>query len=154
LITATRPTNVDSAGWVGITGQKDSLRYMNSDEISHHIARLKESFLCAAARGGRTAECASLLDLGAELEWHEPSDDTPLIAAVRNGHQETSALLLAYGANAATRDANGNTIMHIISSRGDESMASLFSPNASALALCTNNDGMTGTPSVYQSTIF
>lgn len=89
------------------------------------------------------SECASLLDLGAELEWHEPNDDTPLIAAVRNGHQDVAALLLAYGADPATRDANGNTIMHIISMRGDEGMASLFSPNAPALALHTNNDGMT-----------
>lgn len=101
----------------------------------------------------RSAPGASLLDLGAELEWHdEPNDDTPLLASVRNGHQDVAALLLAYGADPATRDGHGNTIMHIISARGDEGMASLFSPNASALALSTNDDGMTGTSSGYQCT--
>ena len=119
---------------------------MSHNEINHHIARLKESFLCAAARGGRIQECASLLDLGAEIEWHEEhNDDTPLIAAVKNGHQDVAALLLAHGANPAIRDRDGNTVMHLASSIGDEGMASLFSPNASALSLSTNNAGMTGT---------
>jgi len=102
--------------------------------------------LCAAARGGRIQECASLLDLGAEIEWRdENNDDTPLISAVRNGHQDVAALLLAHGANPSVRDQDGNTVMHLASSIGDEGMASLLSPNASALSLSTNNDGMTGT---------
>ena len=113
-------------------------------QINDHIARLKESFLCAAARGGRLEECASLLELGAEIEWRENNDDTPLIAAVRNGHQDVAALLLAHGANPTIRDRDGNSVMHLASSTGDEGMASLFSPNASALCLSTNNDGMTG----------
>ena len=66
---------------------------MSYNNINEYIARLKESFLCAAARGGRIQECASLLDLGAEVEWHEIDDDTPLIAAVRNGHQDVAALV-------------------------------------------------------------
>mmetsp|Transcript_19653 Transcript_19653/g.36826 ORF Transcript_19653/g.36826 Transcript_19653/m.36826 type:complete len:406 (+) Transcript_19653:1448-2665(+) len=117
---------------------------MSHNDINHHIARLKESFLCAAARGGRIQECASLLDLGAEIEWRdENNDDTPLISAVRNGHQDVAALLLAHGANPSVRDQDGNTVMHLASSIGDEGMASLLSPNASALSLSTNNDGMT-----------
>ncbi|KAL7535400.1 hypothetical protein ACHAXR_006467 [Thalassiosira sp. AJA248-18] len=115
---------------------------MSNNEINHHIDRLKESFLCAAARGGRIQECASLLDLGAEIEWHENNEDTPLLAAVRNGHQDCSALLLAHGANPAVRDSDGNTVMHLAAVTGDEGMASLFSPNA-CMSLRTNNDGMT-----------
>lgn len=116
---------------------------MSHHEINHHIDRLKESFLCAAARGGRIQECASLLEFGAEIEWHENNEDTPLLAAVRNGHQDCAALLLAHGASPDHRDRDGNTVIHLAAARGDESMASLFSPNAYELSLSTNNDGMT-----------
>mmetsp|Transcript_5422 Transcript_5422/g.13575 ORF Transcript_5422/g.13575 Transcript_5422/m.13575 type:complete len:372 (+) Transcript_5422:57-1172(+) len=116
---------------------------MSHHEINQHIDRLKESFLCAAARGGRIQECASLIEFGAEIEWHENNDDTPLLAAVRNGHQDCAALLLAHGASADHRDRDGNTVIHLAAARGDESMASLFSPNAYELSLSTNNDGMT-----------
>ncbi|KAL7551256.1 hypothetical protein ACHAWF_014452 [Thalassiosira exigua] len=121
----------------------DEEREGRENEINHHIERLKESFLCAAARGGRIQECASLLDLGAEIEWHEYNEDTPLLAAVRNGHREVAALLMAYGANPSVRDRDGCSVMHIAASTGDEGMASLFSPNAPTLCLSTNNDGMT-----------
>ena len=42
---------------------------MSGNEISEHIERLEESSLCAAARGGRTEECAALLEIGAQTEW-------------------------------------------------------------------------------------
>ena len=143
---------------------------MSENEISHHIERLKESFLSAAARGGRLQECASLLELGAEtefprqstgnsrdeleegndgdslstrLESREHDEDTPLLSAVRNGHKDVAALLLAFGANSTRRDNYGNTVMHLAATLGDEGMASLFAPNASKLSLSTNKNGMT-----------
>ncbi|KAL3783956.1 hypothetical protein ACHAW5_010470 [Stephanodiscus triporus] len=114
-----------------------------SNEINHRIDRFKESFLCAAARGGRIEECASLLEFGADIEWRENNEDNPLLAAVRNGMNDVAALLLAHGANPAVLDQDGNTVMHLAAFIGDEGIASLFSPNASALSLRTNNDGMT-----------
>lgn len=117
---------------------------MSVHEINHHIERFKESFLCAAARGGRIEECASLISLGANINWRENNEDNPLLAAVRNSLQHVAALLLAHGANPAIRDRDGNTVMHLAAINGDEGMASLFSPNASDLALSTNNEGMTG----------
>ena len=48
---------------------------MSNNEIHQQIERLKESFLCAAARGGRLEECASLLELGADIEWRENGDE-------------------------------------------------------------------------------
>jgi hypothetical protein len=130
---------------------------MNDNDITHHIDRLKESFLCAAARGGRIVECASLLDLGAEIDWPRPSKhggtsstchndesfDTPLLAAVRNGHQDVTALLLAHGADPLRRSHNGDTVLHLAASSGDEGMASLFAPNAAILVAITNQEGMT-----------
>ena len=42
-----------------------------TEEITCHLERLKESFLWAAAKGGRMQEVASLLDLGAEVDWSQ-----------------------------------------------------------------------------------
>ena len=113
-------------------------------EIHHQIERFKESFLCAAARGGRIDECAGLISLGANLEWRENNEDNPLLAAVRNNMQDVASLLLAHGANPHIRDRDGNTAIHLAAISGDEAMASLFAPNASELSLSTNKDGMTG----------
>jgi ankyrin repeat protein len=118
---------------------------MSDHEINHHIDRFKESFLCAAARGGRIEECASLISFGANVDWRENgNEDNPLLVAVRNSMQDVAALLLAHGANPTVRDRDGNTVMHLAAANGDECMASLFSPNASDLSLSTNKDGMTG----------
>ena len=106
---------------------------------------LKESFLCAAARGGRLQECASLLDdFGADVEWTDENNnsDSPMLAAVRSGHQDVAALLLAHGANPERRDIDGNTVFHLAAMIGDQGMASLFSPNAT-LSLTSNDDRMT-----------
>jgi hypothetical protein len=114
-----------------------------TSEISNHIERLKESFLLAAASGGRSNECQSLLELGAEIDYanDDTNKDTPLLAACRNGHRAVVSLLLAHGANPLLRDGENNTVLHL--SLGDEAMASLFSPNAAALFVATNNDGKT-----------
>ena len=127
-----------------------------SVSIKDMHCRLKESFLCAAAKGGRIEECASLLDLGAEIDWphlstnddcHDANsnndNDTPLLAAVRNGHSDVAALLLAHGADPLRCSANGDTVLHLAAACGDESMASLFAPNATELVTLTNRDGMT-----------
>ena len=124
---------------------------MSEHDITHHIDRLKESFLCAAARGGRIDECASLLDLGADLEWPElivtdyddHSNDTPLLASVRNGFSDVAALLLAHGADPFRCASNGDNVLHLIAVKGDETLASLFAPNATALVTLTNREGMT-----------
>jgi len=116
------------------------------------MASIKDSFLYAAAKGGRVEECASLLSpgtltpnsAGANFEWRENDDeDNALLAAVRNGHSDVAALLLAHGANPSVLDSQGNTVIHLSAFIGDEGLASLFSPNASTLAMRTNSQGMT-----------
>lgn len=92
------------------------------------------------------------LDLGADVEWpplnrfndsrDNESNDTPLLAAVRNGHSDVAALLLAHGADPFRCTNNGNSVMHLAASSGDEAVASLFAPNAEVLARLTNKDGM------------
>ena len=111
--------------------------------IPDHIDRLKESFLLAAAKGGRIVECQSLLELGADCDF-AIDNDTPLLASARNGHRTIVALLLAHGADPMRRDANNNSVFHIIAdTSGDEAMASLFSPHAATLAWDTNTFGKT-----------
>ena len=52
------------------------------------LDRLKESFLWAAAKGGRREEVASLLEMGADVDWGSPEGDTSrALAACRNGHR-------------------------------------------------------------------
>lgn len=116
---------------------------MAGETINQSIDRLRESFLLAAASGGRLLECQSLLELGAETDF-ATSDDTPLIAAVRNGHRAIVSLLLAHGADPMVKDRHNNSVLHITAeTSGDEAMASLFSPNASVLSLALNNMGKT-----------
>lgn len=115
-----------------------------SQNISAHIALLKESFLLAAASGGRLLECQSLLELGADVNYcDETNEDTPLIAAVRNGNRPVVSLLLAHGADPTRSDRDNNTVLHIVAEMGDEALATLFCPNASTLCSTTNNDGKT-----------
>ena len=116
-----------------------------SPSISNHISLLKESFLLAAARGGRLLECQSLLELGADTEFsNDENGDTPLLAACRNDHRTVVSLLLAHGADPSRCDRKNNTVLHIVAeTTGDEALATLFCPNASALLNKTNNDGKT-----------
>ena len=98
----------------------------------------------AAARGGRLVECQSLLELGADCDYAVENSDTPLLASARNGHRAIVALLLAHGADPMRRDADNNSVFHIIAeTSGDEAMASLFSPHAATLAWDTNTVGKT-----------
>lgn len=56
------------------------------DSFNQSLDRLKESFLWAAAQGGNTEDCESLLEIGADVNWKHTDGDTPLLAACRRGH--------------------------------------------------------------------
>lgn len=121
---------------------------MSGENITHHIYRLKESFLFAAAQGGRIEEVQSLLELGAETDPtsivnNNDRDETPLLAAVRNGHSDVAALLLAHGADAFRRDNNNDNVLHLAASSGDETFISLLTPICGELVCQTNKDGFT-----------
>ena len=49
--------------------------------FTESLDRLKESFLFAAAQGGNTEDCESLLEIGADTEWRNPEGDTPLLVS-------------------------------------------------------------------------
>ena len=96
---------------------------------------LKESFLWAAAQGGNTQDCESLIEIGADVNWKNTDGDTPLLAACRRGHTETIALLLAYGSNANVMGSDSLTPLHVCTRRGDaESVNILLNANINTSA--------------------
>ena len=142
------------------------------DDINaHHLTRLKEPFLFAAACGGRAEEVESLIEFhGADVNWRSPSistdidrsgnngddddhdneelvfGDSVLLAAVKNGHINVVEVLLAHGADVQSRcSSSGDTVLHIAAARGDEDLCELITETYSNrdLAFCVNDIGET-----------
>ncbi len=57
------------------------------------LDKLKESFLVAAAQGGSSQDCESLLEMGANINWKGQEGDTPILAACRRGTCDANAVL-------------------------------------------------------------
>jgi len=111
-------------------------------DITHHLDRLKESFLWAAAKGGRFQECQSLLSMGADVNWVNNQDNctTPILEACRNGHGEVVQLLLAHGADTGAKTKEGNNLLHLAAGRNDGDMCSVFSGSKCSLTELNGQD--------------
>lgn len=97
------------------------------ESIGHQLDRMKESFLWAAAQGGREEEVESLLSIGADVNWRSgDGGETPLIAACRNGHRGVAALLLAHGGDARACNAGNESALHAACRNGDEELCALL----------------------------
>jgi ankyrin repeat protein len=108
--------------------------------FSGSLDKFKESFLCAAAQGGNTEDCESLLEIGANVEWRNADGDTPLLSAVRRGHAETAALLLVHGADLNARGHDGLTPLHVVCRNGDvRTMNVLLNAGASPQVVSDSN---------------
>jgi ankyrin repeat protein len=92
---------------------------MSEVSFSDSLNRFKESFLWAAAQGGNTEDCESLLEIGAEVDWRNVDGDTALLAACRRGHADTIVLLLVYGASPNVKGKDLLTPLHICARSGD-----------------------------------
>lgn len=127
--------------------------------------RLKESFLFAAAQGGNTEDCESLLEIGANIEWRNPEGDTPLLvrnyrgmdvfcrimillyfvlpqAAARRGHCDTIQSLLVHGANVNAIGKDSLSALHVCCLRGDCKALNVLLQSRPSLTLRTK-DGKT-----------
>ncbi|KAG5181706.1 ankyrin repeat-containing domain protein, partial [Tribonema minus] len=119
------------------------MEHSGRDGVLSQLHRLKESFLLAAAKGGRVDECRSLLELGADVNWSSPEQDTCLLAACRYGHQAAAFLLLDKGAVISARcSGSGNTALHLCCEVGMEELALELLQRGADLAL-KNNAGLT-----------
>lgn len=94
-------------------------------DLDSQLDRMKESFLWAAAKGGREEEVLSLLNIGARVDWVSSQGDTALMAACREGHSSIAAVLLAHGSE-ASKMVGGESPLHACCLRGDENMCKLL----------------------------
>ncbi len=99
---------------------------MFQEHYDSQLDRFKESFLTEAARCGRTEEVASLIDLGARVDWSPDNQDTPLLLAVKNGHLDVATILIANGADIYRKSEGGNNVLHLASMAGNEEMCALL----------------------------
>ena len=91
----------------------DVVKELLSIGVDPNTTTQKTSAITIASRQGLTAIARLLLKSGANPSSREntPSKQIPLHQAIRNGHVETAALLLDYGANLDTRDELGRTAL-------------------------------------------
>eukprot|EP01041_Mallomonas_annulata_P012717 gene12717-26788_t len=92
---------------------------MVDNSFSQSLDRLKESFLWAAAQGGNTQDCESLIEIGADVNWRNNEGDTPLLAACRRGHIETAITLIVHGADVNAVGEDSFSPLHICCRRGN-----------------------------------
>ena len=121
---------------------------MFQDHYESQLNRFKESFLTEAAKCGRTEEVASLIELGARVDWSPQNEDTPLLIAVRNNHLDVATILIAHGADVERRGEGGNSALHLACYSGNEEMCALLlsstsvsENNQACLAITSVNDG-------------
>eukprot|EP01031_Cornospumella_fuschlensis_P033133 gene33134-40080_t len=115
---------------------------MNEISFAESIDRLKESFLWAAAQGGNTQDCESLVEIGADINFKGTNGDTPLLVACRAGHTETVAFLLAHGADANIPGADSMAPIHVAASRGDANTLDRILESNASTGIMTR-DGLT-----------
>lgn len=96
--------------------------------------------LLRAAREGKAAEVARLLDLGVDIETRNPGDGwTPLFWASVRGHPEVVKLLVSRGARLEARDRRGLTpLLHAARWGKKEGVAALLAEGASLGAVDGN----------------
>jgi ankyrin repeat protein len=110
------------------------LLFFCCSEDSNLLCFLQEPLLIAAAKGGNSQDCQSLLEFGADVNWKNSDGDTALLTACRRGHTETIALLLAFGADSNITGNDTLSPLHICARRGDvNSLDFLLSSNANTM---------------------
>src|SRR6185436_264130 len=87
-------------------------------ELDAHLREAGSSMLYAAARGGRTDICRTMLGLGSDVNAAVATGWTPLMAAAAGGHAETVAALLGGGADPTAQDKSGKTALSLAEAGG------------------------------------
>ena len=91
--------------WAVIGSSEESVRELlraGADVSVYGPKRITALFL--ASRLGLSSIAKILLDAGADIEAQNADGATPLLAAVSNGHEECTVLLLEYNANLKHKD--------------------------------------------------
>jgi ankyrin repeat protein len=100
--------------------------------------------LHAAAYWGLSEAAARLLEAGADPSEADYSGDTPLLEAVRNGHEETVEILLENGADVDASNEIGLTALHWTAFNGRADIAqTLLAQGANVNARAEKVGGLT-----------
>lgn len=138
----------DSSGWTAriwadYCGHEQIAVYLSAVE-AEHLSELGRA-LFQACREGLTEDVARLLSKGATLNGRDEKDvlkETPLIAAVRNGHEDIARMLIEQGANLELGDCVGETPLMRAAADGQENILKLLLERGANVD-ARNEDGMT-----------
>jgi ankyrin repeat protein len=138
-----RPRLRDRADGAALLGDEETaMRLLGAHPKEEECAQV----LASAAKGGHVALCRRLLETGAQVNAPTgPDRITPLMCAARDGRYETVAFLIERGADAAAKNANGTTALHMAVWFGADirTIELLLRSGAGALIEAKNNYGMT-----------
>lgn len=106
----------------------------NSAAVTHPKAqtpRIRQpgylgSDLIDAVRHGDAQSCASLIAKGADVNFQDAGNNTPLIWAASYGNYEIAAMLVQAGADAAVKDISGHTALDWAKTHDNSALVSLF----------------------------
>jgi hypothetical protein len=88
--------------------------------------RQKNAMLFFAARDGNTAQVQRMLDSGANINYKDYNDNTPLLVAIKNNQMETATLLASRGADVNAQDGYGDTPLLVAIKKNRTEMAALL----------------------------
>lgn len=92
---------------------RDWPRRMTAEERPKDMNRGGMSALHFAAREGHLQSVKTLVELGAEIDFADPDDSTPLMVALMNGHWDTAKFLIEAGADVNHWDWWGQTPLYL-----------------------------------------
>ena len=70
--------------------------------------------------------CAILLRFGAEIDFSDGNQWTPVMWAVKSGDVETTSFLLEQGAQLNIKDIQGNSLLHVACINGHVDVAKIW----------------------------
>jgi len=103
-------------------------RGADPDAVAANPMRVRPLHSATAVRA--TAIVRLLLEHGADVNATQHGEWTPLMAAAANGDLDSVQALLARGANAALRNAEGRTAAELARDRGQAAVVALLPPTA------------------------
>ena len=92
---------------------RDWGRRMTAEERPKDLNRGGLSALMFAARDGHIEAARTLIEMGADVNFTDPDDSTPLLVALMNGHWDTAKLLVEKGADVNHWDWWGQTPLYL-----------------------------------------
>ena len=96
--------------------------------IAHGAALDADALLLEVARTGNPDRdvVRYLVKVGADIETRDPAGDTPLLLAVRGGHQRLARHLVDAGADVNVRDAQGVSALSLANQSGRPELAAML----------------------------